>query len=164
MDAIELLKRQHREVEAFFHEYRMLGSESPKSKEAIFEMIADALALHAEIEEKIFYPAARFRKTEKMLKHSVEEHLTVKKQLAAIMDLDAADAAYDQKVSELERDVQHHVQEEETELFRLVRTQLGRIRLEQLGTEMEAMARQTEAEGEPREAIPAEAEQPPAEI
>lgn len=159
MDAIELLRRQHREVEAFFREFKMLNPESPRSRTAIFEMIADALAVHAKIEEQIFYPAAKFRKTEKLLKESVQEHLQVKRVIAELLEMDETDPQFAAKVEKLEQDVQHHVEEEEQQLFPMVRTQLGRIKLEQLGEQMEAMAKELEQE-EPREMVPEETDRP----
>lgn len=159
MDAIELLKRQHREVEAFFREFKMLNVDSPRSRTAIFEMIADALAVHAKIEEQIFYPAAKFRKTEKLLKESVREHLQVKRDIAQLLEMNEDDPQFVPRVEKLEQDVQHHVEEEEQQLFPLVQHQLGRLKLERLGEEMEALAGQLE-EGEPREQVPQETDHP----
>jgi hypothetical protein len=159
MDAIELLEKQHREVESFFRELKLLDRNEPKSRQAIFEMIADSLAVHAQIEERIFYPAAKSRKTDTLLHHSVEEHLQVKRVIARLMAMDLADPQFEPLLAELERDVTHHVRDEETQLLPYARLQLGRMKLDELGAQMERMVADLE-QHQPREAVPGETDHP----
>src|SRR5687768_6594917 len=80
MNAIKLLKQQHREVEALFKQLEKAKSARPRQK--AFEQIADKLAVHATIEERHFYPSVKRRQTEEMLLEAVEEHLGVKRVIA----------------------------------------------------------------------------------
>jgi len=75
MNAIEMLKNQHRQVEELFEQFE--DAESPEARRDIFNEIADALAVHATIEEKHFYPTVKQAQTEAILVESVEEHLEI---------------------------------------------------------------------------------------
>ena len=75
MNAIELLEQQHREVEELFEKFENAGERARKTKERLCREIADRLAMHAEIEEKLFYPESKQEDTEEILRESVEEHL-----------------------------------------------------------------------------------------
>src|SRR3954471_19461652 len=86
MNAIALLKHQHREVEALFKQLHKAKAGTPRRN--IFEKIADALAVHATIEEKRFYPAVKEKTTEEILRESVEEHLAIKRVIADLLRLD----------------------------------------------------------------------------
>jgi hemerythrin superfamily protein len=155
MDAIKLLKQQHREVEELFASIEEAkGSE----KEPLFDQIADALAVHATIEEKLFYPAAKSSGTEDLLREAVEEHLSVKRLIADLMKTEATDEDFDAKVTVLKEQIEHHVEEEEQELFPKVQKALGAEALEELGSQMESMAGELIAAGEPRYAVPEETE------
>src|SRR4051812_10424667 len=88
MDAIEMLVGQHEEVSGLFEELE--AAKNADDKWALFEEIADKLAVHGSIEEKHFYPAVKAKRTEDILLEALEEHLGMKRVLA---DLLAADAA-----------------------------------------------------------------------
>src|SRR5215212_7747783 len=105
MNAIKLLKRQHREVEALFKQMHKAKSES--ARRTVFEKIADALAVHATIEERHFYPSVKERATEGILLESLEEHLAVKRVIADLLRLDADDLTFAPKVKVLEDEVEH---------------------------------------------------------
>jgi hemerythrin superfamily protein len=156
MDAIKLLKGQHRDVEKLFEAFESAGT---KEKQALFDRIADALAVHATIEEKIFYPAAKSEKTKDLLQEAVEEHLSVKRLIADLMELSPSDESFDAKVKVLKEQVEHHVEEEETEMFPKTKSTLDAATLEELGAQMESMAGQLEAAGRPRDAVPGETDQ-----
>jgi len=154
MDAIKMLKKQHREVEALFKELEKAKSAGPRRK--TFEKIADALAIHATIEEKHFYPAAKKKQTEDMLLESVEEHLQVKRVIADLLELDANDPTFMAKATVLKEDIQHHVEEEEEELFPKVEKLLDDDELEAVAAAMQETAAQLQEEGEPRMSVPSE--------
>lgn len=157
MDAIKLLKQQHREVEELFAEFEK--SEEDAQKQALFAQIADALTVHATIEERWFYPAVRARQTEEQLEEAYDEHLEVKKLIVDAMS--NADApGFDGMVAAIKGAVEHHVEEEEDELFAEVQKLMGDDALEALGQQMEAEAMQLFAEGEPRRDIRLEPEAP----
>src|SRR5205085_623906 len=103
MNAIELLEGQHRQVEDLFEQ--MKEAETAREKERLFTDIADKLAVHATIEERHFYPAVKAKETEAILRESVEEHLTVKRTLADLLDMDAGDESFDAKIKILEEEV-----------------------------------------------------------
>jgi hemerythrin superfamily protein len=163
MNAIELLKRQHREVDQLFTQFER-ALDAPNSKHAIYELIADTLNAHSEIEEKIFYPAARYRKTEGLIERSYGDHSEVKQRVAEIFQFQPTQSEYDQKVLALKSEVQRHVREEEDQLFPKVSSQLGRLKLDQLGDEMAALEREIQARREQPEvgveAQPASDERP----
>jgi hemerythrin superfamily protein len=153
VDAIELLKTQHEEVKALF---KKIEKAEEDEKQDLFEQLADALAVHATIEEKHFYPATRSARTEELLQEAVEEHLSAKRLIADLMEMSSDDPQFDAKVTVLQEQIEHHVEEEENELFPKVRKMLKKEELEDLGVVMEDMAEDLKASGAPRESVPAE--------
>ncbi len=153
MNAIELLKTQHEEMRALFDQIEAAEDED---KEELFEQLADALAVHATIEEKHFYPATKNARTEELLQEAVEEHLSVKRLIADLLDMSPEDAQFDAKVTVLREQVEHHVEEEEGELFPRVKKMFKEDELEDLGMVMEDMAEELKDAGAPRESVPAE--------
>lgn len=156
MNAIKLLKRQHREVDALFKQ--MDKARSTGQRQRIFEQIADALAVHATIEERHFYPSVKKKATEEILLQSLEEHLAMKRVIADLLECDAADETFEAKLKVLEDEVDHHVEEEEHELFPKVEKLFDDDALEAIGEEMESTKDELMAEGSPREAVPSETE------
>ena len=157
MDAIKMLKKQHREVEAMFKEIEKAKSAGPRRK--VFEKLADALAVHATIEERHFYPAAKKKQTEDMVLEAVEEHLEVKRLIADLLDLEPSDPVFMAKISVLKEDVQHHVEEEEGELFPKVQKLLDDEELEAVAAAMQETAEDLQDKGEPRMSVPSETSQ-----
>ena len=153
MDAIALLKSQHREVEKLFS--KIESAKDSRVKERLFGELADSLAGHATIEEHQFYPAVRAKRTEDILLESLEEHLGIKRVLADLLQLDADDETFDAKITVLKEQVEHHVGEEEKDLFPKVKKVLDEAQLEALGATMEAEFADLEA-GHPRDAVPSE--------
>ncbi len=160
MNAIDLLEQQHREVEELFEEFEDAGDGAKKTKERLCKEISDALAIHAEIEEKLFYPESKQPDTEEILRESVEEHLAMKRLVADLIESDPSDDQFEAKMKVLKEQVEHHVDEEEKELFPKVRKDLSKDELEDLGERMEAMADDLEAEGEPSRNIPGQTDAP----
>ena len=156
MNAIKLLKQQHREVEALFKQLEKAKSARPRMK--AFEQIADKLAIHATIEEKHFYPSVKRRATEDILLEAVEEHLGVKRVIADLLELDADDPTFQAKAKVLKDLVEHHVEEEEDTLFPKVSKALDADELEAIGEEMAATMEDLLEHGDPRAAIPSETE------
>ena len=135
MNAITLLDEQHDEVDALFE--RIERADGARKK-AIFDELADLLAIHATIEEKMFYPAAEAKQTDDILLESVEEHLAIKRLVADLLGMSPSDRNFDAKCSVLKEQVQHHVREERTELFPKARKLLDAEQLDALGQEMYA--------------------------
>jgi hemerythrin superfamily protein len=156
MNAIKLLKQQHREVEALFKQLEKAKSARPRQK--AFEQIADKLAVHATIEERHFYPSVKRRQTEEMLLEAVEEHLGVKRVIADMLELDAGDETFEAKAKVLKDLVEHHVEEEEKQLFPKIQKLLDADELEAIGDEMTSTMEELLDNGNPREAVPSETE------
>lgn len=157
MNAIDLLESQHREVEKLFS--RVESAKSSADKQKLFNTIADKLAVHAGIEEHQFYPAVQAKRTEDILLESLEEHVSIKRVLADLMRTPAADATFEAKIKVLKEQVEHHVEEEESDLFPKVRKLLDATQLEALGQEMSAEQAELEQQDEPRATIPSETAQ-----
>lgn len=140
MDAIELLETQHREVEELFELFD--EAETKDEKRRIFEKIGDSLAAHGTIEEKVFYPAAYKRDEEElsdMLREAVEEHLVMKRIITDLLSMTPDDENFEAKVKVLKEQVEHHVEEEESDLFPTAKKELSKESLETMGAGMEAM-------------------------
>jgi hemerythrin superfamily protein len=115
-DAIKLLKDDHREVKGWFKDYEKL--EDDVDKQALADKICLALTVHAQIEEEIFYPAARGEiDDDDLLDEAEVEHASAKQLIAEIQDMKAGDRLFDAKVTVLGEYVDHHVEEEEKEMF-----------------------------------------------
>jgi hemerythrin superfamily protein len=141
MDAIVLLKNDHKVVEKLFKEFEK-GKEkaTPAQKRTLVDQILKELTTHAYIEETLFYPAARQAapdSTDHVLE-SVEEHHVVAWLLSELAKLDATAETFDAKVTVLIENVRHHVEEEEQEFFPEVRKAMGRKRLSELGEKLDA--------------------------
>jgi hemerythrin superfamily protein len=154
-NALELLMEQHEQVESLIEAIE--DTDDPSEKSALFESLADQLAAHATIEEKLFYPAVMHESTRELLVESTEEHLSVKRLLADLMELDPADEHWNAKLIVLRDQVLHHAHdEEEDELFPRVRELFDDDDLAALGNEMLAMFEQLLDRGAPRHSVPAE--------
>jgi len=160
MNAIEMLKKQHREVEKLFSKFEALGESAAKSKQRVFNEIADALAMHATIEEKHFYPAVKAKRTEDILLEALEEHLSLKRIITDLLKMEPSDDSFDAKVKVLKEQVEHHVGEEEEDLFPKVTKILSASELTSLQEQMQATMVVLER-GQPRNAVPRETDAAP---
>jgi hemerythrin superfamily protein len=116
ISAIELLKNDHREVDALFEEYEDLEDDATKAELA--EKICKSLRVHTQIEEEIFYPAARKATgDEDLLDEAIVEHAGAKHLIGEIESMEVGEDLYDAKIRVLGEQIRHHVREEEEELF-----------------------------------------------
>jgi hemerythrin-like domain-containing protein len=119
-DAVSLLSADHAEVKQMFETYKQLVEEDggDDEKQALAEQICLALTVHADIEEEIFYPAMRESIDDDLALDEAEvEHAAAKDLIAQILAMDPEDALFDAKVLVLGEYVDHHVEEEESEIF-----------------------------------------------
>jgi hemerythrin-like domain-containing protein len=139
-DAIELLKADHKKVKKMFKDYEKMKDEADAAeKQALAEEICTELSLHAEVEEELFYPAAREAiEEEDLIDEAAVEHASAKDLIAQIRDGDPSDPMYDAKVKVLGEYIEHHVQEEEQELFPQVKKS-KQLDLDALGEELAAL-------------------------
>jgi hypothetical protein len=137
-DVLQILTAQHAEVDELLE--KLEGGKGDRA--ALFGQLADELAAHAAVEEKIFYPAAMTPQTSDMLHESVEEHLEIKRLIADMLELDPRRDAdtFDAKLSVLKENVSHHAHEEEEEkLFPKLRKILSAEDRAALGNEVLAL-------------------------
>lgn len=129
-----MLVKDHHAVSELFERFER-GFRTDAQKAGVIEKVCDELTVHARIEEKHLYPAAR-RVDRGLVGHAIEEHKKVKDIIARLRGLDADDAETDELMSELISDVRDHVEEEEDDLFPKLRDALGREALLEIGTAM----------------------------
>ena len=152
MDAISLLKKDHRTVKALFARFAKLGDGAPKAKKMIVSQIIRELSLHAAIEEALFYPTAReaVPAKEDLVLESLEEHHVVKWLLSELASLEPTHERYDAKVTVLKEAVNHHVEEEETDLFPAFERKVSPEKRKALGKALEAAKKVAPTRPHPR--------------
>jgi hemerythrin-like domain-containing protein len=138
VDAIALLKRDHREVEQMFKRFERAGDGAVKAKGQLVAAMIEALSRHAEIEELILYPAVREQlpRSGSDVLEALEEHHVVKVVLRELEGLDPTAERFDAKVAVMMELVRHHVREEESSLFPKVRAKVGRRELLDMGDQL----------------------------
>jgi hemerythrin-like domain-containing protein len=146
MDALNLLKKQHRQVELLFK--KAVNSEEPTERMNLFKQIDRDLRLHSVIEETIFYPEIKRRaeKSDERLQvaEANEEHGLVKVTIEGLERLDPATEQFLAKLVVLRDLVQHHVDEEESILFKMAHHLFDKAELEEMGGRLgEAAAQAT---------------------
>ena len=157
VNAVGMLESQHREMEELFA--KLDRADRGERKQRLFTLIADKLAVHASIEEEAFYPAVKAKRTEDILLESLEEHLGIKRVLADLIDLDASDETFDAKTKVLQEQVEHHVGEEEDDLFPKVKKIFDEDTLVAIAHQMALLQEELLAKGNPRLAIPAQTDE-----
>jgi hypothetical protein len=145
LDAIALLKKDHRTVEALFADFEKASGEGRKQKLA--EQICLDLSVHAQIEEEIFYPACEGKVDEDLLKESYVEHDGAKVLIAEILAGEPSDEFYDSKVKVLSEEIEHHVEEEEKRMEGLfAQARQAGLDMDALGDQLAARKEQLTAE------------------
>jgi len=136
-DATELLIKDHKEALGLFAQFD--AAPDPAQKGEICKKVCGALKVHTQIEEELFYPAARDAlkaKDDGLVDEALEEHAQAKRLIGEIEAMQPGQPGYDDTVRELAKDIKHHATEEETQMFPKVRqTDLD---LQQLGRKMAA--------------------------
>jgi hemerythrin superfamily protein len=138
IDAIALLKADHREVEAMFEQFEKSRSESKKLDLAT--KICIALRVHTQIEEEIFYPSSRGKRQveDDLLDEAYVEHDGAKKLIAEIETMQPSEQFYDAKVKVLSEMIKHHVKEEEQRDGLFAQAKKAGLDMAQLGAELKA--------------------------
>lgn len=135
MDAVKLLKEDHRTVEKLFEDFEKASGEGRKEKLA--REICRELIVHSKIEEEIFYPACEGQVEEDLLKEAYVEHDAAKVLIAQIQDGEPSDEFYDAKVKVLQEEIEHHVEEEEKRMEGLfAQAKKAGLDMDALGEEM----------------------------
>jgi hemerythrin superfamily protein len=151
-DVLELLASQHKEVD------ELIGRIENRDGNirSLFTELADKLAAHATVEEKLFYPAVMTKATESQLREAVEEHLSLKRLLADLIALTPGDDEFFAKLKVLKEQVGHHAhKEEEGKLFPKVKDMLSADERAALGNELLVMFEEL-MQSHPYKNVPAE--------
>lgn len=134
MNSLDLLKSDHEKVSALIEQLRQ--SNDFDEKRDIFDRVEEEIQLHSELEEQIFYPAFRERQGFAEL---IEEFLDQHAEITDLLDeIDAIEdeVDFDDRIDELQEAFDHHVDEEENELFPMIRRNCTEAELEELGRQM----------------------------
>lgn len=142
MDAITLLTQDHENVADMFEQYEALGDRAHASKKKLATEICTELTKHATAEEEIFYPAVKAagKEENELVDEATVEHASAKDLIAQIMEMDATEELFDAKVKVLGELIEHHVKEEEEEMFPKARK--AGLDLETLGRQIEERKQQ----------------------
>lgn len=139
MKATEMLKQQHRDVKKLFA--RVSKTDDAGERRELLDELEQQLRTHMHIEETIFYPAVRegvqTKKMQEMVPEAYEEHHVVQLVLDELPDLDAEDERFTAKMTVLEELIEHHVEEEEKEMFPAAE-KLGAEEMKTLAAQMQA--------------------------
>lgn len=138
MDAIEMLKADHEKVKELFRQYEAAGDRAYQKKKSIAEEVFTEITVHSSLEEELFYPAVKAetdKQGQELVAEAVEEHHVVAMLIEELKALDPKDERYDAKFSVLMDNVEHHIKEEEDELFPEAEDVLGDA-IEDLGAQM----------------------------
>jgi hemerythrin superfamily protein len=154
MNAVDLLTDQHRALESKME--TLLDTDDPGQRAGLLAQVGDHLSVHIASEEQVFYPAVKARRTKDILLESLEEHLSLKRLLSDLLELDPTGQTFIPKFKVLAEQTEHHHKEEEEHLFPKVRKLLDDPQLDTLGREMMALQNQLCSEGRPRETVSAE--------
>ena len=153
IDAVQMLTAQHREMEAMLKQVKEADEAERKS---LFATAADKLTMHLKSEEEIFYPAVHRARTEDDLVESLEEHLSLKRLLADLLDMDPTDKAFEAKFKVLKEQTEHHHEEEEEKLFPAVVKMIDEEQRKTLGGQMLALQEELALQDKPRVEVKAE--------
>jgi hemerythrin superfamily protein len=141
MTAIDILTKDHRKVDDLFTQIESDGSD----RKQIFGQIYNELTLHSQAEETFFYPELELSsETSGDVEHSYKEHQQVKNLLEELAASDPNDVVWMTKLKELKESVQHHVEEEEGELFPKSKEVLGEQKLAEIGRKIEQLKKKAD--------------------
>jgi iron-sulfur cluster repair protein YtfE (RIC family) len=146
MNAFEVLKADHEKVAGIMEKIDESTERASKTREELFAQLKNELDLHAQIEEQIFYPALEDQEeTRDITLEAYEEHNLVKQLLSELESEPKDDESWTAKFTVLKENVEHHVEEEEGELFKKARTVLSKDEIEELGNRLQEAKRQGKA-------------------
>ena len=143
MNPFDLLKKDHRKVAELLDKLEKTTDRGLKTRDQLFQQVKEELELHSAIEEEIFYPALQEEEdTKDITLEAFEEHKIVKTLLEELARLPKDDEQWAAKVTVLKENVEHHVEEEEGEMFKKAKKALSDDELENLGDRMAEQKRE----------------------
>lgn len=138
MDVFNLLKKDHKEVKQLFKKIEKSSDSAVKLREKTFNQIAAELEIHTSVEEQIVYPRLKeIKQFKELIGEAYEEHHVAKQLIKEIQELSADQEQWKSKVSVLKEIIEHHVEEEEKELFPKAQRALGKEESKELGKQVQ---------------------------
>jgi len=155
MNAIDLLTEDHRRVKRLLSELEDTTTRGVKTRTELFERLERDLVAHEAIEEEIFYPALRDHpKARELVLESYVEHEVVDRLLGELKSTPVDDEVWGPKARVMIENLRHHVEEEETELFKKARAAFDREELDELGQRMARRKEELAASASARSSAP----------
>ena len=147
MDALRLLKDDHTKVKKMLEELDGTTERAEKTRTEGFDRLKHELAIHETIEEEILYPALKeFAKTKDITLEAYEEHHVVDQIVAELEATPVSDETWGAKLTVMKENLEHHIEEEEDEMFKQARQVMEPAELEELGERMAARKEELLAE------------------
>jgi hemerythrin-like domain-containing protein len=138
MDALTLLKNDHDKVKGIMSELEPTTERAEKTRTELFAKLKSELTVHEIIEEEIFYPTLKQHpKAKEIVLEGYEEHNVVDTLMGELEALPVTDETWGAKASVMIENIEHHIEEEEGEMFQKARQVFDRQELEDLGKAME---------------------------
>jgi hemerythrin-like domain-containing protein len=137
MDLFQLIRQDHQKAKRLFERVAETSG-GTQSRPRLFAELKHELELHTEVEEKFFYPALhRHDEAKDLIEEALDEHGDMKEMLDALDRADKESDNWTDQLDELHEDVEHHVEEEETEIFPLAQKLLDPVELNTIASEIE---------------------------
>ena len=146
MDAYQMLMKDHRNVDDLFEKIEKTDDGQHREREQLFAKLREELELHTEIEERLFYPEMKKHPgTKELAGEALEEHGEVKRLLKELAKLSPGEEHWSDMIEELDHAVEHHVREEEEQMFPAARKEISEARADELGRQIEEMKQKASA-------------------
>ena len=147
MDAIALLKADHDKVKKILAEGERTTERGEKTRTELFATLKGEMIVHERIEEEIFYPTLKEHpKAREIVLEGFEEHHVVDEIMSELESTDVTDETWGAKFKVMKENIEHHIEEEEGEMFKQARAVFDRQELEELGTRMEELKQRASQE------------------
>ena len=147
MDALQLLKSDHQKVKRMLEQLDATTERAKKTRTETFERLKRDLTIHETIEEEILYPALEgFAKTKDITLEAFEEHHVVDQIVAELETTPVTDETWGAKLTVMRENLEHHIEEEEDEMFKQARQVMDHKELAELGEQMDARKKQLSEE------------------
>lgn len=147
MNAVQLLLKDHEEIKQLFRQFEEAGERARKKKQTIAGKVIEEIHAHSQLEERIFYPAVREKgkkEIQEVILEGIEEHRVADFMMERLQQTGPEDETFDAKFMVLIESVEHHLKEEERELFPEAKKMFDKEELDRLGAQMEALEQQLE--------------------
>ncbi len=143
MNALELLKHDHDRMKKMFADLEETGETNRKTRTELFARTHKELAIHEQIEEEILYPSFQAQaKLKDIVLEGYQEHHVADLVVSELMETDVADETWAAKLKVLKENIEHHIEEEETDMFVKARKIFSEEELDDLGTKLQARKRE----------------------